>query len=406
MEAFYMTKSLKKIFSLLISFCLLLSIANASVLVHAENFNDGQAAQIISIEVPSNIQAYAISILPKHLNAAKKTPIEYGLGNIDISKLVLGKPFNIYAYDNEEVTNTGIYYFPVLFNGNIEATLAITKNRNGDLSSTFSKSFSSNLNKILLNNKNKKYRLFSINNELRAIDNNNALLVSNDVSEKKSIREIDANTISKINGLIDNNIKEKKYKEYNIEPLKAENNSSMNSENIIQFDPDRPTSSKYLNVPYISQIINNVSYNWCWAATCASIITYKTTYSVTASKVVEYIYKGDVDKGGTPDQDIKAYNNWHLYPYHDCWNVTWSDAIRELANGNPIHSLWYTINKSLGHSMTVRGYEYYEDTNSKVYLLIDPNIGYISVTGQTNSGDCVYVMDGNNFYRSESIRGF
>lgn len=397
-----MTQKFKKLFSLLISFCLFLTLTNANVLVHAESSNDGQATQIISTEVPSNIQAYAISILPRHLNAVKGNTAQYGLGNIDESKLVLGKPFNIYAYDNEEVTNTGIYYFPVLLNGNIEATLAITKDKNGNLSSTFSKDFSSNLNKILLNNKNRKYRLFSINNEIRAIDDNNALLVSNDISEKKSLNEIDANTISKINRLLENNIKEKKYKEYSIDPLQIENNSTINSERAIQGIVDGPTSSKYLSIPVVYQY----SHPWCWAATCASIINYKKSYSLSASDVVKYIYGSAVDKGGTSDQDIKAYNHWGLYPYYDSWNMTWSNAKSELDGGSPIHSLWYTINGSSGHSMTVRGYEYYADTNDKVYLLIDPNIGYTSVIGQTYSGDCVYVLNGSNYYWSESIRGF
>ncbi|ADV79982.1 MAG TPA: hypothetical protein DEF25_10575 [Thermoanaerobacter sp.] len=54
----------------------------------------------------------------------------------------------------------------------------------------------------------------------------------------------------------------------------------------------------------------------------------------------------------------------------------------------------YPTSSSTGHTMVVRGYEYYADTYDKVYLLMDPNIGYVSVKGQTYSRDCVYVIGG------------
>lgn len=139
------------------------------------------------------------------------------------------------------------------------------------------------------------------------------------------------------------------------------------------------------------------------AATCASIINYKKATNLTASDVVTYVFGSPVERGGTVSNDISAYNHWGLHPYYDSSNETFSDAKIHLQASSPIHSLWYSTNN--GHSMTVRGYEVYQD-GYKDYLLIDPNIGYTSVTAQTFSGNIQYTMDGENFYWSESIKAF
>lgn len=395
-----MVKILKKFFCIIVSLSLFFTLFNSN-LVHADSISDGQAAQIISIEVPSDVQSYAVSILPYHLNGVKKTPIEYGFKDCNISKITLGNPFNIYKYSNEEVVNTGVYYFSVLYNGNIKATLAVTKDKNGSLTSTFSKGFSSNLNKILHYNKNKKYRLFDIENEIRAIDSDNALFVSDDKFSENSSKEISVNIINKINNLNKSNIDNKKYKECYVEPLQVNNNSNNISPNSFV----GPTSYKYLSVPYVPQD----GYNICWAATCASIINFKKNLTLSAEKVYDFVYPHDptYNQGGDYTDELKAYNNWGLYPHYYNSDITWTNATNELNTGNPIDSGWYDGTLKInGHAMTVRGYEYYSDSGRRIYLLIDPNSGYVSTTGQTYSGDCVYTLGGTNYYWMESILGF
>lgn len=384
--------NLKTILSLAIAFSISVGVTTSKVnVVNAAGIS---SAKIITVQVPNDVSLFAAKEFPKQISGAAKFATEYGLDSSDATHYTLGTAFNIYNFANDYITDSGIYYFPVLYKGKIKATLAVTKSKDGSLSSTFSKGFASKLEDTLESNANKQFRLINIDGEIRAVNDKDAILVAKDIY-KDTAAEVKTETINKINYLAKNNIS-KKYNEVinNITPLDM---------TPMVVDPGSGlTGSQYLSVPIVYQC----GYPWCWAATCASIINYKKGAGLYADDVVKYIYGSVVyTASGTSKQDIQAYNHWGLYPCDYCYNETWSDAKYVLNSNNPIHSLWYPISSNNGHSMTVRGYEAYSD-GSIFYLLIDPNVGYVSVTAHTYSGDCVYSMNGTNYYWSEFMDGF
>ena len=384
----------KKLFSLLASLLLILAIVPGAMAQAAP----ASQAQILSTEVPQEVISYADSVLPEHLHAMSLTPAEYGLGGCDLSQLALGTPFNVYQLNDASLTDTQNYYFPLLCNNQIVALLAVADN-NGTLSSTFSQSFAKTLNGILSANRGRAFRLVSVENELLAVDDAEALLVSDDMGRSDAGEKSPAEVIGQVSQFSKQNEEANRYEET---PVMATRVSHSRASLMAVRGPVGPTDSVSRNVPYVSQ----EGKNWCWAATCASIINYKKGKNLTAADVVKYTFNGKTpNTGGTTQQDLAAYRHWGLSPYSDPQNVSWSSATSELKSRGPIHSLWYSLNGD-GHSMTVRGYEYYADRDGKVYLLVEPNSGYASVTGQTDSGDCCFILSGIRYYWTASLRNF
>lgn len=385
-------KNLWQIFSLLTSMFMLATIIFNSTAVQAKSM---ESSQIISVKISSDIEKYAFYVFPKHVHAINQDQNEYGLDDCDVSKLVLGSPFNIYKFNGNEVVNTDIYYFPVMYGDEIRATLAVVKDINGTLSSTFSKGFSKNLNTILSNTKGKNFRLIDINGEIRAVDTSEALLVANDINSGNIPKKVDKEIVDKINKLSKDNITKKKY----IEATTAISPDSTN-EAMAYGVIGTPSSSKYLSVPYVSQ--NGM--DWCNAATCAAITNYLKATNLTAEAVVKYVKNGQAPNVAISNSEIiSAYSHWGISSYLESGNAIWSYATAELRTGKPIHSIWYTYGNTSGHAMAVRGYEYYSSTDDKVYLLVDSNRGYTSVMGQTYSGNCVYTINGLSYYWTKSI---
>ena len=390
---------LKRIVSLALTMSITVVLFMPNVgMVNAADTNSNSS--IITVQVPQAVATFAITEFPKQIKTAVKSFKEYGLDDSDVTKYTLGAAFNVYNFVNESIDNTDIYYYPVLYKAKVKATLAITKSPNGSLSSTFSKGFADSLENTIETNTNKSFRIVKVDGDLRAISDNNSVLIAKDIN-KGTASEITLETIKKINKLANKNINSIKYKETSnkITTSITTTQSPMIVQNIIA---DGPISSKYLAVPIVLQ------YNHpnCWSATCASIINFKNNNNALSSMIVAtYIFGSNCFRGASDAQSIQAYNHWGYRPYLCNYNETWTDAKSVLNSNNPIDSSWYPISGSTGHAMTVRGYEQYSD-GSRSYLLIDPNSGYTSVTAQTYSGDCVYSINGQNYYWTKFIKGF
>lgn len=390
----------KKLISTLLVFSLILSISGNTTYSKVKAM-DMHQTNIITTQAPQGADSYISKAFSRHLHAALQSPSEYGFTNAEISSFTLGTPFNIYKLNNETLDDLSIYYYPILYKGKVKATIAVTKTKNGEFTSTFSKGFSNELENALENNKGKSFRIVDINGELRAVSDTDAILISKDINSNE-VKTFDKNNIDKVKKLAENNLKSNKYKESNItvQPLVGSANNSTNT-TIAYVDPSRPVSSAYLNV----QTVYQGSHPWCWAATIASIVNYRKSTTLSAEDVVKYYYKSVVDNAPDPSAYISIYNHYGISgSYLDSYNETWTDATYRLKNGSPLDSLWWTIDNSSAHAMTVRGFESYSD-GSRDYLIIDPNYGYESVDAQTNSGDCYYVLSSKTYYWEKSVKG-
>lgn len=302
----------------------------------------------------------------------------------------LATPMRVYDYniDNMTLNATEIYYFPVLEKNELIGTYAVAKLENGILSGTLSKSFADKFNYLSKNNyKPGVHKLIRIKSAL-FLSNNSSKVINELESDTPSNLDIDKykeDIDKKIETLLDKSSVE----EYSFESI------IINS-NLIFSDPGAPVDYKYLSVPIVLQ--NGM--NWCWAATCASILNYRKSLNLTASEIVTYVYGSPINQGGAWSEIKKAYNNWGLYPSQYNY-LTYSQAKSLLKNNIPIHAgFYYSPNNwdLYGHSMTIRGFEEYSSVD-KYYLLIDPNKNYgVSVTAYDNGNNVAYIINGNVYY--------
>jgi len=392
----------KRALNLIIS----LSIAISTILaVVPGNFSIANAAtvnqaKIISVEIPADIDAYATKVFPNQIHSAMQAAKEYGLPDSNSTHYTLGTAFNVYKLSDESIDNTNIYYFTVLFDGKIVASLAVSKSQNGGISSTFSKGFAKTLETTVENNSNKQFRMVDIDGDIQAVSNTDTFLVFKDV-QKETVPEVKPETIKKINKLAQVNTDAKKYKE-SISTVKAKVTNSKSIDTAMVSSLSSVYYATYLPVPVIYQN----GKNWCWACTIASIVNYKKGMSLQGSNVVSYIYGGALpDVGGTTSQELSAFYHWGLYPTHYTSSQSFTATQAMLDSGNPLYTSWYNSSTGYWHAMTLRGYETYRD-GSKNYLIIDPNYGYETVTAQDVSTSVYYTLGGRNYYWQECIKGF
>lgn len=81
--------------------------------------------------------------------------------------------------------------------------------------------------------------------------------------------------------------------------------------------------------------------NWCWAASVQMILNLDGV-AVTQEQVVQRIYGGDIDRGGTPQQIMSALSGW-AFTFNGKPAILWPqpltsypDMIEELSLGWPL----------------------------------------------------------------------
>ena len=313
-------------------------------------------ALIITNDIPEDLEKYAFEIFPKHVTNMSKAPEKFGFNSKEISYLYLGKPFNISVYQNDDLLDNIIYYYPVIYKNTIKGFL-IVGNDNGKYSSTFEKGFSEKVDNLIKNN-NGKFSIVNIDNNLLAISSDESVLISEDTI---NFNKVDKDKMLRVKNKLTKD-KQNNSKFYDI--MLTDESTSSSLQNItINSTYSTSSTSRLLNVPIVSQY----SYDWCWAAVCASIINYKQSKFLTAGEVVTYVYGAPIDKGGDWPEMKKAYNHWGLYPWEEGYLAYWA-AKNCIDNGQPIH-MRMKASLTEGHSMVLCGYEEFSST-SKLYTPI------------------------------------
>ena len=350
------------------------------------------SAHIVTSKIPSEAINFAAKEFPKHKGALMRSKDKYDFQLNKVEKFSLGTPFSVFSYNDNNVSQSDIYHFPVLENSKIVALFSVTKTKDNSFTATLSKSFASELEQLVKSNESKNFRLYDIEDNIIAADKSTFVTLSeNKVNNKKTV--IDSLKIKKINESANKNMSSKKYKEDKVSLY------NQSSEVINYSNPDAPIDYAYLGVPIVLQ----GSHPWCWAATCASIINYIKGESLSAGTVVQKVYGSQVDQGGGWTEIKKAYNSWGLYPYQTSY-MTYSQTKSYLKGYYPIHARMFAATEA--HSMTLRGFEEY-DNSSNLYLLIDPNKSYyVSVTAYNNGNNVYYIMNNKAFYWNYSILGW
>lgn len=321
-------------------------------------FNDDFG--IACLEVGEETVNYAVNVLNKHLHALRQVNEFDDLSN----DYYLGEPFTIFNV----TSNTNSTCFPVLSNNNIKGILEVTEN-DGEFNSSFSVSFSKELEDFLKSGVMKNFVLITDGVNLQAFDGNNSVQIFKLYDDGKD-------NIEDLSSKFNESFATLSYKSP-VNELNNVINELKYSNDIKPTGVDGPRAYKTLNVRGVRQ----GNHDWCWAATCAAIINYLTDNHVSAFNVAYYIYPVNTNRGAGWPEIKKAYNYWELYPYQT-GVISFQRIMDNINDYKPIHlRLGYIDDNGHhhGHSVGLIGYEdwsgSYGGYNDRILIILEPNGG-------------------------------
>lgn len=385
-----MKKFQKKFLTILLSFLIILTTGQFAF----ASTTDSSESKILSNQPSTALINYAKKSFERHLSVVSKDLKSFGLEDVTIDDVSLGKPFSLYYSDNDINYNT--YYFPIIYENNITALLCVM-DENGKFTSVFEKGFASELND-LLQNYNYSFKIFNADGDITAISKEIEVPLSKGLPSNSSKQKSNDNQILKKFGAFEPISSQ-------ISLRKKDLKTSIKNSNDIKGFPGNVLESSSIPMDIVQQVDSNGNFkNWCWAATCAGIINYVKGESLTAEDVVVYVKGSAINDGGTWSDMKKAYNHWGLQPYETGTMPYWQVKDKIDAN-SPIHLKLDAGSSS--HSVTLKGYEKYSGSNV-VYTIIDPNKSYtVSIdVNDNNRGSAYYPMNGKPFYWVKSRAGF
>ena len=244
---------------------------------------------------------------------------------------------------------------------------------NGTYSSTLGKSFSEEINRILMKSHGIEYNLYTDGNNLYAFDGKSVseiYQVFND-GEDKHIRMLPSMMYQtgEKGRLTLENLLEPYYKG-TVSPIQS-------AKGLIDY--------KTVPVSGVSQ----GNHPWCWAATCAALTNYYQGEMLSARDVATYVFPSNPEQGGTWTEVKKAYNHWGLYPTQT-GVISFSGVKSNILNDSPMH-----LGLS-GHSVGLIGYEDWGTSGDSILVLLEPNGGVRKTVTLKSNGNFNYYLSGTD----------
>lgn len=369
---------MKKTIQIIAIICLIFSLSFSGFTVAANSKITVFTTGIVSGNVGNEVIKYAENVFQKHLYSF----FADGLITGQITDCTLGHYFTV----KNTTTNDDIVYFPVLKNGEIIGLLEISYN-NYEYTSSYSKSFSEELTRLLSEKDGRNYLLLTDGNILQAFD-----------------------------GKATNDIFRFFYSDFQSTKMLVSQSEIMNYSKVITYEDlttdlyglcdgaengtlayDGPKAYKTLNVPIVQQTGPN-----CWAATCASVINYYNGTTLGADDVGRFINPGNPTAHATWTDMQNAYAHWGISATRTD-RISFS-AVKSSINANdPMHLLIRSATN--GHSITLIGYEDCSNTgNGYVLILIEPATGQRRTQLLKSDGNFEYSLGGQIFEWKKTIR--
>ena len=110
---------------------------------------------------------------------------------------------------------------------------------------------------------------------------------------------------------------------------------------------------------------------WCWAASCRSVIKYCDGSSVSQEDIFEYIFGKVVNKPTGVTNMKKALAHWNVSSSKKLDPLTYSGLKSQINDEQPIIAVLLKSGTDKGHANVIRGY----DTSYDGVLFIDPADG-------------------------------
>lgn len=388
----------KKIICKFVTIVIVLSLLQSSVYAvdSSQNFensnmaiiNETRSANFLSEAVPQIISEYAIDYFK---NLTKSELVDLSFDNEEITNLKLCNGIKSYT-DSTVSTNLGIYYFPVMSNGNVVAMLTVYSVDGNTLSAQFGKSiFANELNKLKATDND--YIVMTTDDEILAVDDNSTITILENFGDDEI-----------------NNFNFNEYINSSTEIVSVNSIYDYRTSNI-SLCASYSIKEKYLNIPIVPN--NNTTAfptGICWASSAASIIKWVGTMQTSAINIRDQL----VSAAGNPPkyvgydyQIVKLLQKYtkksYLLVSHVNSNDKWmslGDIKNAIDTSHPIYTDWQTT--SGAHAMVIRGY--YDNssvpgTDGKRVSLMDPNkTSYQSI----KYGD-TYLIGGKLYHLYSSI---
>lgn len=378
---------MKKIKKGLASTIVFLSIASTvcSPISAFADTTENNTLYVRTATIPNDIEVYAYDIFSRFSYNVMQN---LGFSEAEYKNMELGHAFTITAI--EDVTlDFEQYYFPVLNNNTVIATLTVNQNiKDNSMGFQFGKNdLSISLNEITSSLKNPVS--ICMNNEACfAIDSMGNATVMYSFNDSSAIPVID---IDKTSACFFNNS----------EVAIIGNDNVYNKINkSISADPT------FIGLKFDVPFVDNKNAT-CWASCVGSLASYYKNPSTggTATEAANFRDKAIKDY---PNPDInsvvdalKSYSNVTLTASE--YSLSWETLKSQIAKKNPFYSTWITtVNGQSAHALVVNGYIYDKNspTNSEYYAFYvmdcnKPTSGYqlISFNGTYSINRYPYTWD-------------
>lgn len=304
-----------------------------------------------------------------------------GFTDEEIAGMKLAPAITAYEYDECDFE---YYYFPILYNGDIIATITAFEYDTDSYTVQLGKTNLASALNELDGNSQSPYSLIISDEGFFAINPSGDIEIlqifnkgTSDVYSSKSVIEIPSVTFAEIES--ENN---------NVLTI---NNAATYTEKTKGLKTLRSISENYLNVPIVENV-SPPSYpnGACWAASCASIIKYSIITTDNAATIRDNLIDttGYYHEGGTDFAPGTSENTANLlskkipsvtYNYYNNGWPSFTEIQNKINADKPIYMNWQNFGAGGGaHATVLRGYYYNMSmpTNiaaAKKISMMDPN---------------------------------
>lgn len=317
---------LKKIICLVLAFSFCFAIP-----VFAADSADKDSLYIATADCPQDYIDFADANIAKYIMSMHDS--------LDYKQISVGFPF---AFADE---NADIYYFPVMYNGEIYYLFRVYPDGNGSFAAAISPFLADELESLAesTSRKNPLYLNMVESKIVASIGDLEYVLFEYPI-------DLAEDGISALSS--DEN-------EYSITDAKKD----------IGFDLSFAESRAVSNYIDLDIIETQGSNNWC-AAYASSTIMRTLGYYCTAVDLINYFYDEPNTSYFVSGTQIRKYaiDNFGLYPIYVHYRLSNDLLYNEIDNGRPVYFEMLNVNKNTGHAIVLRGY----DTEAQTWSIWNP----------------------------------
>lgn len=335
---------MKKMFDILF---LMFLVMSCSLLSFAGEMNE-DGCYVQSCPVPEEVTHYAQEQFGK---------LDFGwadaMGLTDEAlELRLGSGFDIELYATGE--STGIYYFPVLYRGEIEKFLAVITNDGEYHTQSGYGYLAKPLNQMLLDSKNPP-RIVASDDAIYAVapDSTVTILFEEVMGNPERIKE-QVQNLSRSASLHSEGLE-------TVELTKVIGDSIHVSSSLTEIE-DRATSKK-LSVAFLkNKTVDNKGV--CWAATAASCIDFYEDAQTDTTHAQNLMDELIEDRKNSTGSTATSISDIAVYIESYCSNLTASSTTKltliqtkpYIDKKYPLYTRWLNVSNNAGHAIVLCGY--------------------------------------------------